>query len=377
MTFRAPLFVGASGGGTGTDGVKPQDARLALSALAPGTGVLSGCTVAGTTGTNMTYTIAAGAVALARGNISVDGVYISPNDGTVTVNSGSPAPASGSRYDLIFVAPRNAYDGGFGDSTSLPNVGVVVGTSGSTPAKPYASVPAGGLVLAESLVQSGATSAADGAHVTITQVGAWAPGIMERQVADWNQATAPGFYFGVVTTTLNAPDTNNGFSGVVFTNTSGSVIVQTVWRMDSSGQEWTRSFTSGAWNPWRLIIGADLGGGGNPVNNVFASVSPGTLSTEVFARVGWVCTFYIEFTLSSAITVPSNGDVGNTPVATVTALHQPRITTPLSSGNIGPVLSGVLLPSGSVNITATAPGVTLGTGTTYSLGGTYLALNAN
>lgn len=257
MAFRAPLFVGKD---TAGNGLHPQDARLALSYLAPGVGVLSGCTVTGMSGAATTYSIAAGAVALARGALGTDGVYITPNDGAATVTTGLAAPGSGSRYDLIYVAPRNSYDGGFADTTVMPLVAALAGTSAASPARPYGSLPPGALVLAEALVPAGAGSAAAGS-VQIVQTAPLAPGIMQRQLVDWNTAVAPGFYWGPVGTTANAPDTANGFSGLVVTNSSGTVIVQTIFRMSTTGEQWTRqSSNSGAsWTVWRRTIGDDTG----------------------------------------------------------------------------------------------------------------------
>jgi hypothetical protein len=105
-----------------------------------------------------------------RGALAADGVYILPNDGAFTVDSGAPAPSSGTRWDLIWVRQKNAYGSdGFGDANSDPDAGVVVGTAGSTPTKPYSSVPSGALVIAESRV---GTSIPNATTATITQVAA-------------------------------------------------------------------------------------------------------------------------------------------------------------------------------------------------------------
>lgn len=286
MTFRAPLFVGAKPGGDGSDGIAPQDARLALAALAPGTGVLTGLVVGAVSGSaTMKYTIGAGAAALARGNMNVDGVYITANDSTITVSSGAVAPGSGSRYDLVYVQPRNAYDGGFGDTSSLPLAGVQVGSAGSSPTKPYGSVPDGALVLAECLVHAGDS---DSSQATINQVAPWAPGIMQRRVFDWNQATAPGFYWGPgagVGTTLHAPDNANGFSGLAVTNFDASTVVQTLFRMDGSGEQWSRTFQGGSWLGWRRTVGADTGWVSlTSVDNYNNNGSVRRIGSQVFLR---------------------------------------------------------------------------------------------
>jgi hypothetical protein len=165
MALRHPLFVA-----NGTTGVTtPQDSRLALAALLSGPGIISGTqgnVTGSTSGPNMKYLVPAETFATQRGTLATDGLYLLSNDGTVTVDSGAVAPASGSRYDVIYVLARNANDG-FGDANSDPVFGVQVGTASSTPAVP--AVPTGALALAQALV---GTSIANASLATITQVAA-------------------------------------------------------------------------------------------------------------------------------------------------------------------------------------------------------------
>lgn len=159
MAVRHGLFV--ANGSTGV--TAPQDARLALASLLYGPGVLSGLAVTGSTaGPNMRYVVAAGSVATQRGALATDGLYLWGNDGAVTVDSGAPAPAAGSRYDVIYALHRNANDG-FGDANSDPIIGVVVGTAGSTPTVP--AVPPGALAFATARV---GTNIANASLATIT-----------------------------------------------------------------------------------------------------------------------------------------------------------------------------------------------------------------
>jgi hypothetical protein len=174
MTLRHTPFVSGAAGGVAT----PQDARLAFAGLVTGPGILSGGGVTGSTsGPNMKYAVAAGSFVTARGTVAADGVYPFGNDGPVTIDSGAPAPSSGTRWDLVWVRHRNAFDGGFGDANSDPEFGVLVGVAGSSPVKPYGagqgvggtSLPGGALVLAESLV---GTNIANASLATISQVAA-------------------------------------------------------------------------------------------------------------------------------------------------------------------------------------------------------------
>jgi hypothetical protein len=198
MAVRHGLFVA-----NGTAGVtSPQDARLALAALLSGPGVLNGFTVTGSTsGPNMKYLVAAGAVATQRGTLSADGLYLWTNDGVYTADSGAPAPASGSRYDVIYALHRNANDG-FGDANSDPIIDVVRGTASSTPTMP--AVPAGALALAQALV---GTSIANASLAAITPVAAKTT--LPGQLIGQSQTNTP---IGLTTTSAFA-----GAARVVFT----------------------------------------------------------------------------------------------------------------------------------------------------------------
>lgn len=171
MTANRGLFVR----NVGTVGTTPTEGRLVLASMvaeqAPGVprqGLLdqhSATVVSGTASTSpMTYAVSAITPVINRA--ANEGVYIMTLTGTSTVNTGA-APGSGSRYDLIYVKQN---DTDKGDADNAPVLGVQQGTaSAGTPTKPYGSLPAGAYVLAEALVQTGATST-NGAQVTITQV---------------------------------------------------------------------------------------------------------------------------------------------------------------------------------------------------------------
>jgi len=170
MAGRRGLFVRKDA----TAGTGPQDARLALAGLLTPAGplgvvpgVLSGCAVTGTSG--WAYEVGAGHYVTTRG--ASDGAVLAAVDGPTATDAGAVgvAPASGSRWDLIWVRQRDV-DAGDSDSKSV--VGVTSGTSGGSPSKPYGSVPAGALVLAEAQVASGATQTSH-ANVTITNVAPW------------------------------------------------------------------------------------------------------------------------------------------------------------------------------------------------------------
>ena len=167
MPGRRGLFVRRDS----TAGTSPQDARLAIAGmvtpsgpLGVAPGVLSGCAVSGTSG--WTYSVSSGHFVVTRG--ASDGATVASLDGATGTTAVAAAPASGSRYDLIWVRQRDI-DSGDTDSTVV--VGVTSGVASGTPARPTGDVPAGALVLAEARVYAGATSTAH-ANVTITPVAA-------------------------------------------------------------------------------------------------------------------------------------------------------------------------------------------------------------
>lgn len=166
MTARPGLFVANGSAGVAA----PQDTRLALAgALVGEPGVLAGTggnVTGSSSGPNMKYVVPASVFATTRGVLATDGTYLWANDGNITVDTLTPAPSSGTRYDLIWARALNANDG-FGDANSTPVLGFTVGTASGSPVKPYASVPAGAYVLAESLV---GTSIANASLATLTQV---------------------------------------------------------------------------------------------------------------------------------------------------------------------------------------------------------------
>lgn len=154
-----------------TAGTSPQDARLAVAGLVTASGdlgvvpgVLSGCTVTGMAA--WTYSVAAGHFVTTRG--ASDGAVLGSVDGATTTGAVAAAPGTGSRWDLIWVRQRDVDNG---DADSQAVVGVTQGVSGGSPTKPYGSVPAGALVVAEAQVAAGATQTSH-ANVTITQIAA-------------------------------------------------------------------------------------------------------------------------------------------------------------------------------------------------------------
>ncbi|UYL87625.1 minor tail protein [Arthrobacter phage VResidence] len=167
MTANRGLFVRNSG----AVGTTPIEGRLVLAAMvaenAPGVprqGLLDQRNPTPVTGhTNMSYNV--GPLTVVTNRATNEGVYMFTLTGTTNVAT-TAAPGSNSRYDLIYVKQNDPDKGDTGNTATLA---VLQGTAAASPSKPYGSLPAGAYVLAEALVQTGAT-ATNGANVTITQV---------------------------------------------------------------------------------------------------------------------------------------------------------------------------------------------------------------
>lgn len=120
-------------------------------------GVLSGLTVTGrSTAPTWAYSVSGGHAVTTRG--ATDGANFPGLDGATDTPAVSAAPATGSRWDLIWIRQRDIENA---DTDSNAVLGVTSGSSSGTPSKPYGSVPAGALVLAEAQVSAGAANTAD------------------------------------------------------------------------------------------------------------------------------------------------------------------------------------------------------------------------
>lgn len=125
--------------------------------------VRSGVFYAGTTSlvsgkANMSYDVAAFEAAVSRGRAK--GTSFPTNDGVVNVAT-TTAPASNSRYDVIYVQQREVSEG---DPDSSAVIGVVQGAAAAVPVVP--SIPSGAIELGRALVGAGITATT---AATITQ----------------------------------------------------------------------------------------------------------------------------------------------------------------------------------------------------------------
>ena len=173
MTAYRGLFVKGTSA-TPSVGTTPLEARLAFAALlsenAPGvprSGLMYQGTANVVTATATTapwsYNISACNPVYQR--TAGEGVYMWSLVGTTVANT-IAAPASNSRWDLIYIMQNDVEKG---DADNNPVIGVVNGVAAAAPTKPYASVPAGGYVIAEAQIFSGTTSTNNGTN-TLTQV---------------------------------------------------------------------------------------------------------------------------------------------------------------------------------------------------------------
>lgn len=144
--------------------VTPLDARLMDLARmvqnsdgTPRPGVIMSPINLVTTTATMHVNVGRATFAVSKGQ--ADGVVILANDGVVSVPV-SPAPASNSRIDVIWVKHN---DDTTGDLDALPVFGVTAGAAAASPTKP--AIPTGALELATLRVYAGTTATNGGSNV--------------------------------------------------------------------------------------------------------------------------------------------------------------------------------------------------------------------
>jgi hypothetical protein len=175
MAVNRGLFVRATGTAPNKVGTTPLESRLAMAALVaeyspgqPRTGVMTQSidnpAIVGASASSMTYTVQPCEVVIARA--AGDGVYILTVSGTTNVPT-DPAPATGSRWDILYIK-QNDVDKG--DANNLPVLDVAKGTAATSPTKP--AIPTGAMQLAEARIYSGTTAASGGSN-TLTQTFQW------------------------------------------------------------------------------------------------------------------------------------------------------------------------------------------------------------
>jgi hypothetical protein len=163
----------------------------------------------------LSYNIAPCNVYLNR--VAGEGVYTLSLVGTTVANT-IAAPASNSRWDLIYVMQNDLEKG---DPDNGPVVGVVNGAAAAAPTKPYSSVPAGALVLAEAQIFSG-TTATNGGTNTLAQVWQYTAArgdrILCRTKAERDTITAP--FIGLKVVRLDRNNHEQTWNGTAWKWTS-------------------------------------------------------------------------------------------------------------------------------------------------------------
>lgn len=134
----------------GADGTTPLALRLALAALFPHAGILSGLSVKGSS--SLAYSVAAGVAVCTRG--AGDGSTLA----TVAAGSTPAVAANGTGYPRIDAVWVAAHDLDQGDPDNHVTLGVTQGTAAASPARP--SVPTYATVLAYMRLPAGATTTA-------------------------------------------------------------------------------------------------------------------------------------------------------------------------------------------------------------------------
>lgn len=98
-----------------------------------------------------------------------------------------------------------------------------------------------------------------------------------------------------------------------------------------------------------------------------------SISSQQIRRIGKVVQLRLVVNRTgSAISVPSDGNIPNTTVATLPAWAVPSVNSALTSADTGRLASATVSPvEGGVSLAAVAPGANLAQGESVSFGGTY------
>lgn len=134
----------------GADGTTPLALRLALAALFPQAGILSGLSVRGSS--SLAYSVAPGVAVCTRG--AGDGSSLA----TVAAGSTPAVAANGTGHPRIDAVWVTAHDRDQGDADNHVALGVTQGTASASPARP--AVPTYATVLAYMRLPAGATTTA-------------------------------------------------------------------------------------------------------------------------------------------------------------------------------------------------------------------------
>lgn len=168
MTLHRGLFVRATGTAPSKVGTTPNESRLALAAMfaenspgVPRSGVILNGSFGSVIGnvvypdpTAMKYKV--DPCHVVQNRATGEGVYVFTFTGVTEVTT-TPAPATGSRWDIIYVKQN---DTDKGDANNSPVLGVTNGTPGASPTKP--SAPSGAMVLAEARIYAGTVATMEG-----------------------------------------------------------------------------------------------------------------------------------------------------------------------------------------------------------------------
>jgi hypothetical protein len=124
---------------------------------------------------------------------------------------------------------------------------------------------------------------------------------------------------------------------------------------------------------WLNDLSAFTGDDTGWVTTGVTPLNSSTIGTCRMRKCGHVIEVFLTITLGTTITVPSDGNITNSTVATVPAAFWPGTANgPLASGNGGPLVSGAVDPAGVVSLYATVPGASLASGVTITLAGAFL-----
>lgn len=146
------------------------------------------------------------------------------------------------------------------------------------------------------------------------------------------------------------------------------------WYETDTGDCFVYNAYTSSWSP-QLLVPPTSSGGFFTFSSGWAASSGGNSGVNYITLAGAVIVqIYVSFfRTGGAITVPSNGNISNVTVGTVSVKPQSIIALP--SGSAGRLAHWTIDSDGSVQLVAVAPGTNIATGDGFSLSGLYLTSN--
>jgi hypothetical protein len=195
-------------------------------------------------------------------------------------------------------------------------------------------------------------------------------------IQDWNDPVASfnGYYYSVENLSLNSPDSGEAWVGIVVAETDNVAGIQEVWTSHSGSpprrftRRWSTTGSAVTFTDW---IGDDVW-----QTSGITVVAACTIVEQAWRQRGTIVEVSIDISTTVAFTGGADGNLVNTALlqvpSAIAPVDCPRVQgMPLQAGASGPMATWAILPTGTIIICATSPGLTIPSGSQMTVGGSY------